>query len=262
MSSTNNGEVLILLADRLQGLQQELRTIRSEGVKSNPATADPTALGLFGFALTTALLQGPFTTLTEPTSSQIAMGFGFFFGGLAQFCAGLLNYQRRNTFGCVAFCCFGAFWMSIAIYETLVFGKVYAPVPNEGKQLMLAMWGILTFLLWLCTFKLTIATSAVFLTLSLLFFFLAGGVGTSQSARNFTKFAGAWGFLVAAIAFYDGIAALLKDAYGRSILPVGPLSKPAPAPVQVGSLLPGSASPSPPGTGKFSDGKLSMSMVV
>jgi len=27
-------------------------------VKSNPATADPTALGLFGFALTTALLQG------------------------------------------------------------------------------------------------------------------------------------------------------------------------------------------------------------
>lgn len=33
-----------------------------------------------------------------------------------------------------------------------------------------------TFLLWLCTFKLTVATSAVFLTLSLLFFFLAGGV--------------------------------------------------------------------------------------
>lgn len=33
-----------------------------------------------------------------------------------------------------------------------------------------------TFLLWLCTFKLSIATSAVFLTLALLFFFLAGGV--------------------------------------------------------------------------------------
>lgn len=121
-----------------------------------------------------------------------------------------------------------------------------------------------------------------------------------------------------------GIAALLKDVYGRSILPVGPLSKPAafsakvgccrawqPAawgwvwcsgrrltrtglahsdaklrthclpvvppscsssPVvpcavfhslQVGSLLPSSScdispSPSPPGTGKFSDAKLSM----
>ena len=36
--------------------------------------------------------------------SQLAVSFGFFFGGLAQFCAGLLEYQRRNTFGTVAFC--------------------------------------------------------------------------------------------------------------------------------------------------------------
>ena len=34
----------------------------------------------------------------------MAVSFGFFFGGLAQFCAGLLEYQRRNTFGTVAFC--------------------------------------------------------------------------------------------------------------------------------------------------------------
>lgn len=39
-------------------------------------------------SLATPSPAGPFTTLTEPTSSQIALGFGFFFGGLAQFCAG------------------------------------------------------------------------------------------------------------------------------------------------------------------------------
>ena len=61
-------------------------------------------LGLYGFALTTALLQGQKSGLTEPNTGQLAMGFGFFFGGLAQFCAGLLEYQRRNTFGTVAFC--------------------------------------------------------------------------------------------------------------------------------------------------------------
>ena len=56
--------------------------------------------------LTTALLQGAKTQLTEPTgTTQLAVSFGFFFGGLAQFCAGLLEYQRRNTFGTVAFCC-------------------------------------------------------------------------------------------------------------------------------------------------------------
>ena len=71
----------------------------------NPATANPAPLGLYGFALTTALLQGAKTQLTEPKgTSQMAVSFGFFFGGLAQFCAGLLEYQRRNTFGTVAFC--------------------------------------------------------------------------------------------------------------------------------------------------------------
>ena len=71
----------------------------------NPATANPAPLGLYGFALTTALLQGAKTQLTEKTgTNQLAISFGFFFGGLAQFCAGLLEYQRRNTFGTVAFC--------------------------------------------------------------------------------------------------------------------------------------------------------------
>ena len=71
-----------------------------------PSPAPPAApLGLYGFALTTALLQGAKTQLTEPTGTgQLAISFGFFFGGLAQFCAGLLEYQRRNTFGTVAFC--------------------------------------------------------------------------------------------------------------------------------------------------------------
>jgi succinate-acetate transporter protein len=71
-----------------------------------PSPCLPAApLGLYGFALTTALLQGAKTQLTEPTATgQLAVSFGFFFGGLAQFCAGLMEYQRRNTFGFVAFC--------------------------------------------------------------------------------------------------------------------------------------------------------------
>lgn len=70
---------------------------------SRPSPAAP--LGLYGFALTTALLQGAKTQLAEPAgTTQLAISFGFFFGGLAQFCAGLLEYQRRNTFGTVAFC--------------------------------------------------------------------------------------------------------------------------------------------------------------
>ena len=46
------------------------------------------------------------------------MGYAMFFGGLAQFVAGILEYSRRNTFGFVAFCSYGAFWMSVCLINT------------------------------------------------------------------------------------------------------------------------------------------------
>ena len=58
-------------------------------------------------------------------------------------------------------------------------------------------------------------------------------MGTSSERVTLTKFAGGWGFMVAAVAFYDGTAALMKDVYGKQILPVFPLK-----PVNKG--LPGS----------------------
>ncbi|KAL4435422.1 hypothetical protein ABPG77_006184 [Micractinium sp. CCAP 211/92] len=215
-------------SDSLALLAQRLQALSEDGIKVNPATANPAPLGLYGFALTTALLQGSKTQLTEPAgTAQLAVSFGFFFGGLAQFCAGLLEYQRRNTFGTVAFCCYGAFWMSLAIFNTLVAAGVYgqgaAAAVTKGDRLMLTLWGILTFLLWLCTFHTNLVTSWLFLSLALLFWFLAGGVGTSSERVTLTKFAGGWGFMVAAVAFYDGTAALMKDVYGKQILPVFPL---------------------------------------
>ena len=80
-----------------------------------------------------------------------------------------------------------------------------------------------TFLLWLCTFHTNLVTCWLFLSLAILFWLLAGGVGTSSERVTLTKFAGGWGFMVAAVAFYDGTAALMKDVYGKQILPVFPL---------------------------------------
>jgi hypothetical protein len=83
-----------------------------------------------------------------------------------------------------------------------------------------------TFIFWLCTFTTNLFTSALFLSLALLFWFLAGGqtADPNDSARvTLTKFAGGWGFFVAFLALYDGTAALMKDVYGKPILPVFPL---------------------------------------
>lgn len=211
-------------------------------VKIVPATSNVGPLGLFGFAFTTALLQGQYTTVADgaPGVAGLVWGYGMFYGGLAQLIAGILEYQRKNTFGTVAFSSYGAFWMGLAYFNTMrtvVNGitpqissagangvPVYkAPIaaPVSGERTMLILWGIVTFLFWLCTFSMNLVTSSLFFTLALLFWFLAGGQ-PQATHMNWMKFAGAWGWLVAFIAFYDGTAALMREVYGKQILPVFP----------------------------------------
>jgi uncharacterized protein len=50
---------------------------------------------------------------------QILYGFALFYGGLAQFCAGMWELWRNNMFAAVAFSSYGAFWMGFAIYNIL-----------------------------------------------------------------------------------------------------------------------------------------------
>lgn len=80
-----------------------------------------------------------------------------------------------------------------------------------------------TFLFWLCTFHTTLVTSWLFISLAMLFWFLAAGTGTGEARATLTKFAGGWGLMVAATAFYEGTATLMKEVYAKQILPVFPL---------------------------------------
>jgi succinate-acetate transporter protein len=49
------------------------------------------------------------------------VGFAIFYGGLAQFCAGMWEFRNRNVFGATAFGTYGGFWMGIGLF--LVIGN-------------------------------------------------------------------------------------------------------------------------------------------
>ena len=66
--------------------------------------ANPAPLGLSGFALTTWLLSMINAGWFDATSMPLVFAMAFAFGGTAQFCAGLLELPRANTFGFTAFC--------------------------------------------------------------------------------------------------------------------------------------------------------------
>lgn len=170
---------------------------------------NPAPLGLAAFALTTFVLSLHNIGLIESGS---AMALAFFYGGLAQFCAGMWSFKAENNFAGTAFSSYGAFWFSfglIALLKSL--GKVSFTANEIGA--MLVAWGIFTFYMWIPSLKISRMLSMVFLTLWLTFFLLG-----FASLMDFTlKIGGAMGLICALLAWYVSAGELINEFYGEKI---------------------------------------------
>lgn len=127
------------------------------------AAADPAALGLGGFALTTFLLSA-FNAGWAP--NFVWLGCAFSYGGMAQFLAGMWEFRNRNVFGCAAFATYGAFWFSLAFFiMLLVTGVVPADIEATGLGWFLLAFAIFNTYMMFWSFRTNKAISAVFVTL-------------------------------------------------------------------------------------------------
>jgi len=184
-------------------------------------TANPAPLGLFGFGMTTILLNFHNAGFFELNSMILAMGI--FYGGICQIIAGIMEWKKKNTFGMVAFMSYGAFWLTLV--ALIVMPKIgwIDKTSNAGMVWYLIIWGVFTLLLFIGTLKLNGALQFVFGSLTVLFFLLAIGDATGNVAlKHFTGFEG---ILCGASAVYAGIAQVLNEVYGKTLLPLWPVKK-------------------------------------
>jgi hypothetical protein len=86
------------------------------------------------------------------------------------------------------------------------------------------MWGIFTAVMFIGTLRLSRALQFVFGTLTILFFLLAIGDFTNASAP-FRHFTGFEGLICGFAAIYTGLAQVLNELYGKTLLPLGPMKK-------------------------------------
>jgi succinate-acetate transporter protein len=182
--------------------------------------ANPAPLGLCAFGMTTVLLNFRNAGFFEMNSMILAMGI--FYGGLAQVIAGIIEAKKNNTFGLTAFTSYGFFWLSlVGLIVIPKFG--WAPAPSDSAMAAyLSIWGVFTFLLFFGTLKLNRALQFVFGSLTILFVLLA--VGDSTGNVNIKHLAGYEGIICGVSAIYTGIANVLNEVYGRSVLPIGTVS--------------------------------------
>src|SRR6202035_4707755 len=189
------------------------RPIASSWVPANPAP-----LGLAGFAMTTFVLSMFNANLVNEKGVPVVLGLALAYGGIVQLLAGLWEFRTGNTFGAVAFCSYGAFWISF--YFVVHAAASLAPTEVfSGLGLYLWMWGIFTAYMFIASLRTTGAVALVFLLLAITFIILGIGnsalTGTANVTNSTIKLGGYFGIATAIAAWYASFAAVINSTFGR-----------------------------------------------
>jgi uncharacterized protein len=185
--------------------------------------ADPGPLGLAGFAMTTFVLSMFNAKLVSAGGEPVVLGLALAYGGIAQLLAGMWEFRTGNTFGAVAFSSYGAFWISFWALVVFYVPKIPAADAGHAIGLYLWAWGIFTTYMFVASLRTTGAVAFVFFLLAITYVLLAAG--NSGNHANVVKWGGYVGLATAAAAWYASFAAVMNSTFGRTVLPVVPLSR-------------------------------------
>jgi uncharacterized protein len=194
---------------------------RSEEVGASPYVADPAALGLAAFALSTMVLSFINAGILPASDAPVALSLALAYGGIVQLLAGMWAFVKNDTFAAVALSSYGGFWISFYLLEH-VFLRQVPPGERAGAlALYLFAWAVFTFYMWLGSFRVSLAVQAVFLTLWPAYVLL--GLGQAIDSMLLFHLGGIFGIATAACAWYVSAAIVLNKTFGREVLPVGEL---------------------------------------
>jgi len=182
--------------------------------------ANPAALGLVAFGLTTVLLSLVNAGVLPAAGGDVVIPLALVFGGLLQIFAGVFEFKLGNTFGMTAFLSYGAFWWWHAFLLLLAHSHlidISQAGPTIGAGVLL--FGVLTLFLWISTFRLPRITFLIFLTLWITFALL--GFGFIFGNQDLVHAGGWLGILCGALAMYGSFGIVTNATFGRVVVPLG-----------------------------------------
>ncbi|MCC6175824.1 MAG: hypothetical protein IT305_11015 [Chloroflexi bacterium] len=183
--------------------------------------AAPSILGLFGFAGATFMVATQMAGWYSNPSALFIFPFAAFFGGLAQFMAGMWAFRARDAVATAMHGTWGSFWMAYGLLN-LLFATGNLTAPN-GVFPEFGFWFIV---LAAVTWAGTVAAIPENSFLTGVLGFLAGG-STVAAIWLLTGIAvigviAGWLFIVSAvIAWYLASIMMIAAAYKREVLPLG-----------------------------------------
>ncbi|HWD60924.1 MAG TPA: acetate uptake transporter [Humibacter sp.] len=184
--------------------------------------AAPSILGLFGFAGSTFIVAANLAGWYGNASSPgYLFPFAMFFGGLAQFTAGMWAYKARDAVATAMHGTWGSFWLGYGVLNLLVATKTLPTGATMDHALgfwFIALGAITVSGVLGALAEKSLGVVAVLGTLA------AGSalaaIGFLQGSAHVQHWAG-WVFVISAIlAWYVATAMMVNSAAGQTMLPL------------------------------------------
>ncbi|MCL2156773.1 MAG: acetate uptake transporter [Methanobrevibacter sp.] len=175
--------------------------------------ANPTALGLFGFGVTTTLLS--LANLGVIDLSIVIIAVAIVLGGFAEIFAGLFELKLGNTFAGTVFVSFGLFWLSLVLILLL---PTLGPVTGDlvvGLGVYLLLFALYSLLLFVDTLKSLLTLKILLLLVFLLFFTL--GIFYVSAIAIFLTLGGIIGVIAGLLGIYMCTGMILNEDWGEEV---------------------------------------------
>ncbi len=193
----------------------------SENKHVQIVVADPSAVGLLGLSVVTAVAASQKLGITDGLSFVIP--WAIFLGAIAQLIASYYDFAHNNVFGATIFGAFGLFWLGVAtswMFKMGAFGPELAKAV-DGRQIGFAF--LIYFIFAIAgTIAATETNKVLFWDMvfidALLLGLTADAFGASHWAHSLAAYAEV---VVCAISTYAACATFLNKFFNRPFCPMG-----------------------------------------
>jgi succinate-acetate transporter protein len=144
-----------------------------------------------------------------------------FYGGLAQFVAGIWEFRNNNTFGAVVFCSFGAFWGGTGFFFFFTPSLGVASTANQlpAVGFTLVGWTVFSLYMWVASIKVNKTVFIIFALLVITLILL--DIGFLGEVPGLIVVGGYTGILISLAGWYLSAAGVINHVFGRVLLPIG-----------------------------------------
>ncbi len=186
--------------------------------------ADSSAAGLAAFAVTTFLVS--LYNLVGGSNMPLPALFlvAAFYGGLAQFVAGLFAYRREDGFAATVFMSYGALYLLLAAMGGLLLRGTLTPgiALSWGLAWILLAYAVINLGFLLQSIWVNATVSLLMLGIEVTEILLVIGYFRGEAAGvGIVTAAGVVGIITAIVAWYAGVASLVNGMAGGEVLPMG-----------------------------------------